>query len=96
VSDGPGLDWGLLAAFDPDRAERVPPELARMRQLAGQSLNLAARPIERFERGPRSAPAGQGGVPQVRGWTEKIVDAAYGGGPRPAPGAGQGIIGETL
>jgi Alginate lyase len=49
VSDGPRLDWGLLSAFDTDRAVRVPPDLARMWQLAGQSLNLVALPIERFE-----------------------------------------------
>jgi hypothetical protein len=49
VSAGPRLDWGLLAAFDPDRATRVPLDLARMWQLAGESLNLVARPIERFE-----------------------------------------------
>jgi len=49
VSDGPRLDWGLLAAFDPDRARRVPLDLARTWKLAGESLNLVARPIERFE-----------------------------------------------
>jgi hypothetical protein len=49
VGDGPRLDWGLLTAFDPDRAARVPPDLARMWQLAGESLNLVARPVERFE-----------------------------------------------
>jgi Alginate lyase len=49
VSDGPRLDWGLLTAFDPDRAARVPPDLGRIWQLAGESLNLVARPIERFE-----------------------------------------------
>ena len=49
MSGGPRLDWGLLAAFDADRAARVPPDLARMWQLAGESLNLVARPIERFE-----------------------------------------------
>jgi hypothetical protein len=49
VSDGPRLDWGLLTSFDPDGAARVPPDLARMWQLAGESLNLVARPIERFE-----------------------------------------------
>jgi hypothetical protein len=49
VTDGPRLNWGRLAAFDPDRAARVPPDLARIWQIAGESLNLVARPIERFE-----------------------------------------------
>jgi hypothetical protein len=49
VSGGPRLNWALLAAFDPDRAGRVPPDLARTFQVAGESLNLVARPIERFE-----------------------------------------------
>jgi hypothetical protein len=49
VSDGPRLDWGLLPGYDPDRAGHVPPDLARIWQVAGESLNLVARPIERFE-----------------------------------------------
>jgi hypothetical protein len=49
VTDGPRLNWGRLAAFDPDRAARIPPDLARIWQVAGESLNLVARPIERFE-----------------------------------------------
>jgi hypothetical protein len=49
VGDGPRLDWGLLTGYDPDRAGRVPPDLARIWQVAGESLNLVARPIERFE-----------------------------------------------
>jgi hypothetical protein len=46
---GPRLNWALLAAFDPDRAGPIPKDLARTFQLAGESLNLVARPIERFE-----------------------------------------------
>ena len=46
---GPRLNWALLAAFDPDRAGPFPKDLARTFQLAGESLNLVARPIERFE-----------------------------------------------
>ena len=49
MSGGPRLNWALLAAFDPDRAGRVPRDLARVFQVAGESLNLVARPIERFE-----------------------------------------------
>ncbi len=49
MSGGPRLNWALLAAFDPDRAGRVPPDLARVWQVAGESLNLVARPIQRFE-----------------------------------------------
>jgi hypothetical protein len=49
VSGGLRLSWALLAAFDPDRVARVPPDLARVFQVAGESLNLVARPIERFE-----------------------------------------------
>ncbi|HTZ24464.1 MAG TPA: hypothetical protein VMC83_10765 [Streptosporangiaceae bacterium] len=49
MSDAPRLDWGLLAGYDPDRGGRVPPDLARMWQVAGESLNLVPRPIERFE-----------------------------------------------
>jgi hypothetical protein len=41
VNGGPRLNWGLLAAFDADGAARVPPDLARIWQLAGQSLNLS-------------------------------------------------------
>jgi len=46
---GPRLNWALLAAFDPDRAGPLPKDLARTFQLAGESLNLVARPVERFE-----------------------------------------------
>jgi hypothetical protein len=49
VSGGPRLNWALLAAFDPDRGGHLPADLARTFQLAGESLNLVARPIERFE-----------------------------------------------
>jgi len=49
MSDGPRLDWGLLAGYDPDRGGCVPPDLARIWQVAGESLNLVARPMERFE-----------------------------------------------
>jgi len=49
VSGGPRLSWALLASFDPGRAGRVPVDLEREWQVAGESLNLVARPIERFE-----------------------------------------------
>jgi Alginate lyase len=64
VSADPRLNWGKLGAFPPDRAEPepwepqpgepqpgepVPRDLARMWQLAGESLGLVARPIGRFE-----------------------------------------------
>ena len=49
VAGGPKLNWGLLPAFDPDRDARVPRDLARAWQVAGDSLDLLARPIERFE-----------------------------------------------
>jgi hypothetical protein len=45
----PRLDWGRLTAFDPERAGRVPMDLGREWRLAGESLNLVARPVERFE-----------------------------------------------
>jgi hypothetical protein len=58
VSGGPNLNWGFLPAFDPghpdrqdspDRTASVPRDLARAWQVAGESLGLVARPIERFE-----------------------------------------------
>ena len=54
MSGNPRLNWGKLGAFPPDRAEPAPwppapRDLARMWQLAGESLGLVARPIERFE-----------------------------------------------
>lgn len=49
MSDGPRLNWALLAAYDPDRSARVPSDLARMWQIAEQSLDLVVHPIERFE-----------------------------------------------
>ncbi len=49
MTGGPRLNWGLAAAFDPERAGGVPPDLARVFQVAGESLNLVARPVERFE-----------------------------------------------
>ena len=49
MSGGLRLNWALLAAFDPDRVARVPPDLARVFQVAGESFNLVARPIARFE-----------------------------------------------
>jgi hypothetical protein len=49
VSVGPFLNWGLLSEFDPDGAARVPPDLARILQVAGDSLSLQVRPIDRFE-----------------------------------------------
>jgi hypothetical protein len=49
VTGGPRLNWALLAAFDADRVARIPRDLARVFQVAGESLNLVARPIERFE-----------------------------------------------
>jgi hypothetical protein len=47
--EGPRLNWGLLTTFDPDRGGRPPQDLARIWQLARQSLGLTAAPIERFE-----------------------------------------------
>jgi hypothetical protein len=49
MSEGPRLNWGSLAGYDPDRGGRVPLDLTRIWQVAGESLNLVARPIERFE-----------------------------------------------
>lgn len=49
MTGSPRLSWALLTAFDPGRAGRVPADLGRMWQVAGESLNLVARPIERFE-----------------------------------------------
>jgi len=49
VTGGPRLNWGLLPAFDPDRGGRVPRDLTRAWQVAGESLDLVVRPIERFE-----------------------------------------------
>jgi hypothetical protein len=49
VTGGARLNWGLLAAFDPERPGRVPRDLARVWQVAGESLNLVARPVARFE-----------------------------------------------
>ena len=49
MTGGPRLNWGLLAPFDPEQAGRAPPDLARVWQVAGESLNLVARPVERFE-----------------------------------------------
>ncbi len=43
------LNWGLLSAFDPGGGARVPPDLGRVWQLAGASLDLVVQPIERFE-----------------------------------------------
>ncbi len=42
MSGRPRLNWSLLEAFDPDRAGRVPTDLEREWQVAGQSLNLVA------------------------------------------------------
>ena len=49
MNGGPRLSWALLAAIDPGRGGRVPVDLGRQWQVARESLNLAARPIERFE-----------------------------------------------
>jgi hypothetical protein len=49
VTGGPKLDWGLLPAFDPDHATQIPRDLFRAWQIAGDSLDLVVRPIERFE-----------------------------------------------
>ena len=49
MTGSPRLSWALLTAFDPGRAGRVPTDLGREWQVAGESLNLVARPIERFE-----------------------------------------------
>jgi hypothetical protein len=49
VSGGPRLNWALLTSFDPGRAGRAPVDLGREWQVAGESLNLVARPVERLE-----------------------------------------------
>lgn len=49
MTGGPKLNWGLLPAFDPGRAARVPRDLTRAWQVAADSLDLVVRPIERFE-----------------------------------------------
>jgi hypothetical protein len=49
VASDPQLNWGLLAGFDLTRATQVPTELARIWQLAQQSLGMVVQPIERFE-----------------------------------------------
>jgi hypothetical protein len=46
--EGSRLDWGLLSAFH-DGAAPVPPDLARIWQVAGESLGLSVEPVERFE-----------------------------------------------
>jgi hypothetical protein len=43
------LNWGLLSGFDQAWARRMPTDLARIWQVAQQSLGLVATPIERFE-----------------------------------------------
>jgi hypothetical protein len=49
MKDGsPRLNWGLLASFTPGRSA-VPQDLARMLQLATDSADLTAHPIEKFE-----------------------------------------------
>lgn len=45
----PRLEWGSLAGFDLTRAPRMPADLVRAWQVAQDSLDLVARPIERFE-----------------------------------------------
>jgi Alginate lyase len=47
--NGPRLNWGLLATFEPRPARRVPLDLSREWQVAGESLNLVARPVPRLE-----------------------------------------------
>lgn len=51
VVDGPRLRWGrLLEARHPSReGEAIPSDLGRVWQVAAESLELVARPIERFE-----------------------------------------------
>lgn len=45
----PRLEWGRLAAFDLAHAAHLPADLVRAWQVAQESLDLAACPIERFE-----------------------------------------------
>jgi hypothetical protein len=47
--NGPRLNWGLLATFEPRPARRAPLDLSREWQVAGESLNLVARAVERLE-----------------------------------------------
>jgi hypothetical protein len=49
VTGEPRLEWGALAAFDLAHAARMPADLVRAWQVAQESLDLVARPIERFE-----------------------------------------------
>ena len=49
MAGGPRLNWGLLSAFDPERSARIPRDLTRIWQVAGDSVDLVVRPIERFE-----------------------------------------------
>ena len=49
MNDAPRLNWALLTAYDPHRAAKAPSDLARMWQLATESLGLVVRPIEKFE-----------------------------------------------
>jgi hypothetical protein len=66
------LSWALLAAFDPGRGGRVPVDLGRQWQVARESPNLAARPIERFglagtlDHHPGQVRSGPGGTREDR------------------------------
>jgi len=62
VSGSPRLSWALLAAVDPGRAGRVPADLGREWDPArGRVLLRLARAA----------------FPEIRDWTEQIVDHRY-------------------
>jgi hypothetical protein len=49
MASGPRLNWGLLAARGARQLMRAPVDLARVWQVAEDSLGLTVQPIERFE-----------------------------------------------
>ena len=60
----PRLEWGRLAAFNLARAERMSADLVRAWQVAQESLGLVLRLARAV-------------FPEIRPWTEDIVDAHY-------------------